>query len=113
MLGRRRRTVYFSGLNRPPTEKRAQILQMMVEDVSIRAIARMTNGSKNTIVKLLTARLVRRALRAPQGAPQPTLQADPGRRGLRFPVRQTKTKERPAGEASHFWLRRRMDLDCH
>ena len=40
-------------MNKLPTEKRAQILQMMVEGVSIRAISRMTNASKNTIVKLL------------------------------------------------------------
>jgi IS1 family transposase len=36
-----------------PSAKRAQILGMMVEGVSIRAISRMTNASKNTIVKLL------------------------------------------------------------
>lgn len=40
-------------MNRLPTEKRAQILGMMVEGISIRAISRMTGASKNTIVKLL------------------------------------------------------------
>lgn len=40
-------------MNRLSREKRAQILGMMVEGVSIRAIARMTGASKNTIVKLL------------------------------------------------------------
>jgi IS1 family transposase len=40
-------------MNRLPTDKRAQILRMMVEGLSIRAISRMTNASKNTIVKLL------------------------------------------------------------
>jgi IS1 family transposase len=40
-------------MNKLPPEKRAQILGMMVEGVSIRAISRMTNASKNTIVKLL------------------------------------------------------------
>jgi len=40
-------------MNRLSVEKRAQILGMMVEGVFIRAIARMTNASKNTIVKLL------------------------------------------------------------
>src|SRR5690242_11818728 len=40
-------------MNKLPSEKRAQILSMMVEGVSIRAIARMTGSSKNTIVKLL------------------------------------------------------------
>lgn len=40
-------------MNKLPREKRAQILGMMVEGMSIRAIARMTGASKNTIVKLL------------------------------------------------------------
>src|SRR5690242_16362593 len=40
-------------MNKLTTEKRAQILSMMVEGVSIRAISRLTGASKNTIVKLL------------------------------------------------------------
>jgi IS1 family transposase len=40
-------------MNRLPTERRAQILEMMVEGVSIRAICRLTGVSKNTVVKLL------------------------------------------------------------
>ena len=40
-------------MNKLPFEKRAQILGMMVEGMSIRAISRMTGASKNTIVKLL------------------------------------------------------------
>jgi IS1 family transposase len=40
-------------MNKFSTERRAQILGMMVEGNSIRAIARMTGASKNTIVKLL------------------------------------------------------------
>src|SRR5436190_10356990 len=40
-------------MNKLPSEKRAQILQMMVEGVSIRAIVRMTGASKNTVAKLL------------------------------------------------------------
>src|SRR5690349_7875406 len=40
-------------MNRLSTERRAQILGMMVEGNSIRAIVRMTGASKNTIVKLL------------------------------------------------------------
>ena len=40
-------------MNKSSTAKRAQILGMMVEGVSIRAISRMTGASKNTIVKLL------------------------------------------------------------
>ena len=40
-------------MNKLPREARAQILGMMAEGVSIRAISRMTGASKNTIVKLL------------------------------------------------------------
>src|SRR3954465_14892238 len=40
-------------MNKLDISKRAQILQMMVEGVSIRAISRMTGASKNTITKLL------------------------------------------------------------
>lgn len=40
-------------MNKLPTEKRAQIVGMMVEGMSLRAIARLTGASKNTIVKLL------------------------------------------------------------
>jgi IS1 family transposase len=45
--------VYSKTMNKLDTAKRAQIIGMMVEGVSIRAISRMTNASKNTIVKLL------------------------------------------------------------
>jgi IS1 family transposase len=40
-------------MNKLPLEKRAQIIGMMVEGVSIRAISRMTGASKNTVVKLM------------------------------------------------------------
>lgn len=40
-------------MNKLPPERRAQILGMMVEGNSIRAIVRMTGVSKNTVVKLL------------------------------------------------------------
>ncbi len=40
-------------MNKLTSDRRAQILTMMVEGVSIRAISRMTGASKNTIVKLL------------------------------------------------------------
>ena len=40
-------------MNRLASDRRAQILGMMVEGNSIRAIVRMTGASKNTIVKLL------------------------------------------------------------
>lgn len=42
-------------MNKLSTDRRAQILGMMVEGNSIRAIVRMTGASKNTVVKLLEA----------------------------------------------------------
>ncbi len=43
----------MEGMNKLSTERRAQILGMMVKGNSIRAIVRMTGVSKNTVVKLL------------------------------------------------------------
>jgi IS1 family transposase len=40
-------------MNKLPSAKRAEILGMMVEGVSIRAITRLTGASKNTVTKLL------------------------------------------------------------
>lgn len=40
-------------MNKLPNERRAQILQMMAEGVSIRSITRLTGVSKNTVAKLL------------------------------------------------------------
>lgn len=40
-------------MNRLNTQKRVQIIGMMVEGVSIRAITRLTGVSKNTVAKLL------------------------------------------------------------
>ncbi len=40
-------------MNKLSRDARAEILGMMVEGVSIRAISRMTGASKNTVVKLL------------------------------------------------------------
>jgi len=40
-------------MKRLATQQRAQILQMLCEGVSIRAITRMTGVSKNTVTKLL------------------------------------------------------------
>jgi IS1 family transposase len=40
-------------MNRLTREKRAEILGMMVEGVSLRAISRLTGASKNTLAKLL------------------------------------------------------------
>lgn len=52
-------------MNRLPTEKRAQIIGMMVEGMSIRSIVRLTGVSKNTVTKLLVD--VGNACRAYQG----------------------------------------------
>src|ERR1700722_1079867 len=41
------------GMNKLPSVKRAEILGMMVEGVSLRAISRMTGASKNTLAKLV------------------------------------------------------------
>ena len=41
-------------MNKLTSERRAQILGMMVEGNSIRAIVRMMGVSKNTVVKLLS-----------------------------------------------------------
>lgn len=41
------------GMRKLPSEKRAQILGLMVEGMSIRGIARVTGASKNTVVKFL------------------------------------------------------------
>ena len=40
-------------MNRLPSEARAQIIGLMCEGMSIRAIVRMTGASKNTVVKLM------------------------------------------------------------
>jgi len=50
MLARSSITV---SMNKLSTQQRAQILGMMVEGMSIRAISRLTGASKNTIAKLL------------------------------------------------------------
>ena len=53
MFDQSRLKVYIKTMNKLSIDKRSQILGMMVEGVSIRAISRMTGASKNTIVKLL------------------------------------------------------------
>ena len=53
MLDQLSKMVYPKTMNKLPSAKRKQILGMMVEGISIRAISRMTNASKNTIVKQL------------------------------------------------------------
>src|SRR5271166_4485935 len=44
---------HYVAMNKLSREARAQILGQMAEGVSLRAIARLTGTSKNTIVKLL------------------------------------------------------------
>ena len=53
MLDRTCLVGYAPGMNRLSREKRGQILGMMVEGMSIRAITRLTGASKNTVAKLL------------------------------------------------------------
>ena len=53
MLERISTMVYTDFMNKLSREARAEILGLMVEGVSLRAIARLTGASKNTIVKLL------------------------------------------------------------
>ncbi len=52
-LQKRKRLRIKVCMNKLPSAKRAEILGMMVEGVSLRAISRLTGASKNTIVKLL------------------------------------------------------------
>ena len=52
-LQKRKRLRIKVCMNKLPSAKRAEILGMMVEGVSLRAITRLTGASKNTIVKLL------------------------------------------------------------
>jgi hypothetical protein len=49
-----RNAVQFWVVNRLSTERRARILSMMVEGVSLRAISRLTGAGTNTLARLLT-----------------------------------------------------------
>ena len=40
-------------MNKLPSEKRAKVLQMMAEGISLRAITRLTSSSRTTLLKLL------------------------------------------------------------
>src|SRR5438874_830375 len=40
-------------MNKLPADKRAQVLQMMAEGISLRAITRLTGVSRTTLLKLL------------------------------------------------------------
>ena len=97
-------------MNKLTAERRAQILGMMVEGVSIRAITRMTGVSKNTVVKLLADAGNACLDYQDQDAPQSALQAHSSRRNLE--LRLLEAEERSRREARPVWLRRRVDLDC-
>ena len=53
MLDTKHRSSYIRGMNKLPLEKRVQILNMMVEGSSMRAISRVVDVSINTVTKLL------------------------------------------------------------
>jgi IS1 family transposase len=53
MLDRLRNITYLSIMNKLPTEKRAQIIRMLVEGNSLRSTSRMADVSINTVMKLL------------------------------------------------------------
>lgn len=53
MLDQQDTNVYVRVMNKLSREARAQILGLMVEGMSLRAISRITGASKNTVVKLL------------------------------------------------------------
>ena len=109
MLDRTRSMVYTEGMNKLPVAKRAQILGMMVEGVSIRAISRMTGASKNTIVKLLAdaghacSDYQDRTL---VNLPCKRLQADEI-----WSFVYAETEERSARDAREVWRRRCLDVD--
>jgi hypothetical protein len=53
MLDAKHNGSYCKRMNQMDTKKRAQILGMMVEGMSIRAISRLTGASKNTLAKMI------------------------------------------------------------
>jgi IS1 family transposase len=53
MLDTQASKCHFGGMNKLPTEKRAQALQMMAEGISLRAMTRLTGISRTTLIKLL------------------------------------------------------------
>src|SRR5438552_8893718 len=55
MLDAKHKRSYIGSMNKLPVEKRAQILGMMVEGMSVRSITRLTGASKNTVTKLLAS----------------------------------------------------------
>ena len=79
MLDAEHKGSYTVPMNKLPSAKRAEILGMMVEGVSLRAISRMTGASKNTIVKLLEDTGEAFADYQDRTPAEPDLQAYPGR----------------------------------
>lgn len=53
MLDRLRKPLIFVSMNTLPIDKRVQIIKLLVEGSSIRAITRIVDVSKNTVTKLL------------------------------------------------------------
>ena len=53
MLARAGMTSHIMPMNKLPSIKRAQVLQMMAEGVSLRVITRLTGVSRTTLQKLL------------------------------------------------------------
>ena len=66
-------------MKRPTREGRAQVLQMMAEGVSLRAISRITGISRNTGLKLLADAGMAFAAYQDRSACGSPLQAHPGR----------------------------------
>jgi IS1 family transposase len=53
MLDRSRKFIYLYGMNKLPIEKRVQIINCLVEGMSMRATSRIADVSINTVTKLL------------------------------------------------------------
>ena len=53
MLDRSSKSIYLYGMNKLPIAKRVQIINCLVEGMSMRATSRLTDTSINTVTKLL------------------------------------------------------------
>ncbi len=53
MLDRSRKGIYPCGMNKLPTNKKVQIINLLVERMSLRVTSRLADVSKNTVIKLL------------------------------------------------------------
>lgn len=104
----------MSAMNRLKTQERAQIIGLMVEGMSIRAIARMTGASKNTIVKLLVdageafSAYQDKALR---NLPCKRLQLDEIWSFVYAKERNASPEMKAAGEAGDVWTWTAIDAD--